>query len=139
MSAFETAVTDSKKLTSKPNSDDLLSLYGISFSSPLPLSHSISRSIYTAPFSPQFQWTRANEGYRTGLYKVAHGEDISKAETPGMFDIKGKSKKKAWQAVVDEGIDAETAKQRYVDLVEKMKVTYGYDANKAPEEVGAGA
>ncbi|CAG8972510.1 hypothetical protein HYALB_00001202 [Hymenoscyphus albidus] len=101
MSAFETAVTDSKKLTSKPNSDDLLSLYG--------------------------------------LYKVAHGEDITKAETPGMFDIKGKSKKKAWQTVVDEGIDAETAKQRYVDLVEKMKVTYGYDANKAPEEVGAGA
>jgi hypothetical protein len=24
----------------------------------------------------------------TGLYKVATGEDIAKAETPGMFDLK---------------------------------------------------
>jgi len=28
MSAFETAVADSKKLTSKPGNDDLLELYG---------------------------------------------------------------------------------------------------------------
>ena len=28
MSAFETAVADSKKLTSKPSNDDLLELYG---------------------------------------------------------------------------------------------------------------
>jgi diazepam-binding inhibitor (GABA receptor modulating acyl-CoA-binding protein) len=29
MSAFETAVADSKKLTSKPSNDDLLKLYGM--------------------------------------------------------------------------------------------------------------
>ena len=53
MSAFETAVIDSKKLTSKPSNDDLLELYG--------------------------------------LYKVATGEDILKADTPGIFDLKVRS------------------------------------------------
>ncbi|RDL33615.1 Acyl CoA binding protein [Venustampulla echinocandica] len=98
MSTFETAVADSKKLTSKPSNDDLLELYG--------------------------------------LYKVATGEDITKADNPGTFDLKGKAKKRAWQAVVDEGIDAETAKARYVKLVESMKTKYGYDADKSPEAVG---
>ncbi|ORY65557.1 putative fatty acid binding protein [Pseudomassariella vexata] len=71
------------------------------------------------------------------LYKVATGEDISKAPAPGMFDLKGKAKKNAWQKVVDEGISAETAQERYVALIEKSKTTYGYDANKEPETVGA--
>jgi acyl-CoA-binding protein len=31
MSAFETAVVDSKKLTSKPGNDELLELYGTNF------------------------------------------------------------------------------------------------------------
>jgi hypothetical protein len=35
MSAFETAVADSKKLTSKPSNDDLLFLYGM----PVPRIH----------------------------------------------------------------------------------------------------
>ncbi|KAG0649162.1 Acyl-binding [Hyphodiscus hymeniophilus] len=99
MSEFETAVTDSKKLTSKPTNDDLLTLYG--------------------------------------LYKVATGEDISKAEQPGTFDLKGKAKKKAWQKIVDEGITSDEAKERYVKLVEGMKEKYGYDADKVPEAVGA--
>eukprot|EP01065_Artemidia_motanka_P033730 TRINITY_DN40775_c0_g1_i1.p1 TRINITY_DN40775_c0_g1~~TRINITY_DN40775_c0_g1_i1.p1 ORF type:complete len:102 (+),score=8.68 TRINITY_DN40775_c0_g1_i1:159-464(+) len=98
MSAFDTAVADSKKLTSKPSNDDLLELYG--------------------------------------LYKVATGEDITKSEKPGMFDLKGKAKNKAWQAVVDEGLTSDEAKEKYVALVEKMKEKYGYDANKAPEAVG---
>ncbi|ODA77681.1 hypothetical protein RJ55_06283 [Drechmeria coniospora] len=97
--AFKKAVVDSKKLTSKPSSDDLLALYG--------------------------------------LYKVAIGEDISTAVAPGMFDLKGKAKKGAWQKIVDEGITAEQAQERYVALVEKMKETYGYDENKEPEAVGA--
>jgi len=100
-SAFQTAVADSKKLTSKPSNDDLLELYG--------------------------------------LYKVATGEDITKAEQPGRFDLKGKAKKKAWQAVVDEGITAEQAQTRYVALVENMKTKYGYDAKKVPEAVGSAA
>ncbi|KAF4126682.1 hypothetical protein GMORB2_0418 [Geosmithia morbida] len=86
MSAFDKAVNDSKKLTSKPNNDELLELYA--------------------------------------LYKVASGDDISKAPAPGMFDIKGKAKKSAWQKVVDEGITADQAKERYVALVEKLKESH---------------
>ncbi|PSS25873.1 hypothetical protein M430DRAFT_134735 [Amorphotheca resinae ATCC 22711] len=99
MTAFEDAVKDSKKLTSKPSNDDLLELYG--------------------------------------LYKVATGEDISKAENPGTFDLKGKAKKRAWQKIVDEGISQEQAQERYVKLVEEMKTKYGYDADKVPEAVGS--
>jgi len=99
--AFQTAVADSKKLTSKPSNDDLLELYG--------------------------------------LYKVATGEDIKKAEQPGMFDLKGKAKYKAWQKVVDEGLSVEQAQERYVKLVETMKEKYGYDAEKVPEAVGGGS
>jgi len=101
MSAFETAVADSKKLTSKPSNDDLLQLYG--------------------------------------LYKVATGEDISKAENPGTFDLKGKAKKRAWQKIVDEGLTSDEAKEKYVTLVEEMKGKYGYDASKVPEAVGGGS
>jgi len=94
------------------------------------------------------------------LYKVANGEDIKAAPAPGMFDLKvrcsrshddasclvitdtpgklqGKAKKNAWQKVVDEGITPEQAQEKYVALVERMKTTYGYDANKDPEAVGS--
>ncbi|KYK59348.1 acyl CoA binding protein [Drechmeria coniospora] len=111
--AFKKAVVDSKKLTSKPSSDDLLALYGaIPRGSPRPRR---PLPLLTAPSRP-------------GLYKVAIGEDISTA---------GKAKKGAWQKIVDEGITAEQAQERYVALVEKMKETYGYDENKEPEAVGA--
>ncbi|KUI63695.1 hypothetical protein VM1G_10530 [Cytospora mali] len=99
MSAFETAVADSKKLTSKPSNEELLDLYA--------------------------------------LYKIAQGEDISSAPAPGMFDLKGKAKKNAWQKKVDEGVSQEQAKSEYVALVETLKTKYGYDANKSPEAVGA--
>ncbi|TVY35426.1 Acyl-CoA-binding protein-like protein [Lachnellula subtilissima] len=72
-----------------------------------------------------------------GLYKVATGEDISKAEKPGMFDLKGKAKKTAWQAKVDEGLTSDEAKEKYVALVESLKEKLGYDADKVPEAVGA--
>ncbi|ROW01108.1 hypothetical protein VSDG_02680 [Cytospora chrysosperma] len=95
MSAFETAVADSKKLTSKPSNEELLDLYA--------------------------------------LYKIALGEDISNAPAPGMFDLKGKAKKNAWQKKVDEGVTQEQAKSEYVALVEQLKAQHGYDANKVPE------
>ncbi|TEY40018.1 hypothetical protein BOTCAL_0441g00030 [Botryotinia calthae] len=98
MSAFDTAVVDSKKLTSKPGSDDLLEIYS--------------------------------------LYKVAIGDDISKAEAPGLFDIKGKAKKKAWQEKVDSGITADQAKEKYVAKIEELKEKCGYDPDKVPEAVG---
>ncbi|KAI9171134.1 Acyl-CoA-binding protein [Paramyrothecium foliicola] len=49
---------------------------------------------------------------------------------------KGKAKKNAWQKVADEKISAETAQERYVALVEKLKGSCGYDENKEPEAVG---
>lgn len=48
----------------------------------------------------------------------------------------GKAKQGAWQKVVDEGLTAAEAQAKYVELVETLKVTYGYDANKEPEAVG---
>ncbi|KAM3501355.1 hypothetical protein MY10362_005622 [Beauveria mimosiformis] len=71
-----------------------------------------------------------------GLYKVGNGEDISSAPAPGMFDMKGKAKKNAWQKVVDEGFSAEAAQDRYVALVEELKAKYGFDENKVPDPVG---
>lgn len=70
------------------------------------------------------------------LYKVATGEDIAKTPAPGMFDLKGKAKKNAWQKVVDDGVTAAQAQEKYVTLVERMKQAYGCDENKEPEAVG---
>ncbi|KIW66449.1 hypothetical protein PV04_05784 [Phialophora macrospora] len=70
------------------------------------------------------------------LFKVANGEDISKAPAPGMFDLKGKAKHKAWQKEVDAGTSAADAEKRYIDLVEKLKGQYGFDPSKSPEAVG---
>lgn len=72
-----------------------------------------------------------------GLYKQATQEPpIEKSETPGTFDLKGKAKKRAWQKVVDEGVTPEQAQKQYIDLIEKLKETYGFDASKVPEAVG---
>jgi diazepam-binding inhibitor (GABA receptor modulating acyl-CoA-binding protein) len=55
-----------------------------------------------------------------------------------MFDMKGKAKYNAWKKVAEEDkLTPEAAQAKYVELVEKLKGTYGYDANKVPETVGA--
>ncbi|KAI1081635.1 putative fatty acid binding protein [Whalleya microplaca] len=95
--AFKQAVEDSRKLTSKPENNDLLELYA--------------------------------------LYKIANGEDITTAEKPGMFDLKGKYKYQEWQKRVDEGITQDKAQELYVAKVEELKNKYGFDANKEAEPV----
>ncbi|KAI0841252.1 putative fatty acid binding protein [Hypoxylon sp. FL0890] len=70
-----------------------------------------------------------------GLFKVGNGEDFSKAEKPGVFDLKAKYKYQAWQKLVDEGVTPQDAQERYVKKVEELKEKYGYDANKVPEAV----
>lgn len=71
------------------------------------------------------------------MYKQAlQDPPIEKAENPGTFDLKGKAKKRAWQKIVDEGVTPEEAQTKYIELIEKMKETYGYDESKAPEAVG---
>ena len=54
-----------------------------------------------------------------------------------MFDLKGKAKKNAWQKKVDSGVSPADAEKQYVELVEKLKTSYGYDPSKAPEAVGS--
>ncbi|KFY53103.1 hypothetical protein V496_07909 [Pseudogymnoascus sp. VKM F-4515 (FW-2607)] len=72
-----------------------------------------------------------------GLYKQAlQDPPIEKSEAPGTFDLKGKAKKRAWQKVVDEGVTPEQAQEQYIALIEQLKVTYEFDASKAPEAVG---
>jgi diazepam-binding inhibitor (GABA receptor modulating acyl-CoA-binding protein) len=74
------------------------------------------------------------------LYKQAlQDPPIEKAENPGTFDLKGKAKKRAWQKIVDEGVTPEEAQAKYIELIEKMKETYGFDESKVPEAVGASA
>ncbi|KAL9946691.1 hypothetical protein ACHAQF_004062 [Verticillium nonalfalfae] len=105
--AFKTAVVDSQKLTSKPSNDDLLQLYA--------------------------------------LFKIGNGEDIRQSPSPGMFDLKvaklsglqAKAKRSAWQKETDAGTTAEQAQAKYVELVDSLKKSHGYDADKVPESVGA--
>ncbi|KAI0478480.1 putative fatty acid binding protein [Xylariaceae sp. FL0804] len=68
-----------------------------------------------------------------GLFKIANGDDITKAEKPGMFDMKGKFKMSSWQKLVDEGVTPEQAQERYVKKINEMKEKYGFDPSKAPE------
>jgi len=71
------------------------------------------------------------------LFKIANGEDISKAPAPGMFDLKGKAKQKAWQKEVDSKVTSPNAERRYIELVNKLKTQYGFDPSKKPEAVGS--
>ncbi|KAI0521320.1 acyl CoA binding protein-domain-containing protein [Xylaria bambusicola] len=76
-----------------------------------------------------------------GLYKVACGEDVTEYQkgpkAPGMFDLKGKAKLRAWEGYVAEGISAEEAQKRYIEKVEELKNKYGFDPAKEPEVVGS--
>ena len=42
--------------------------------------------------------------------------------------LQGKYKYNAWKKLVEEGVTAEQAKERYVALVEELKGKYGYEA-----------
>lgn len=59
------------------------------------------------------------------------------ADKPGMFDLKGKYKYKAWEKIVQEGVTPADAETKYIAFVEEMKKKHGYDPSKTPEEVGA--
>jgi len=71
------------------------------------------------------------------LYKQATQDPpIEKSEAPGVFDLKGKAKKRAWQKIVDEAVTPEEAQERYIKLIEELKAVYGFDESKEPEAVG---
>lgn len=52
------------------------------------------------------------------LYKQATAGDVS-GEKPGFFDFVGAAKYEAWESL--RGVDSGDAKQRYVDLVNRLK------------------
>lgn len=80
--AFQKAIVDSKKLLKKPSNEELLELYGKQHSSNSYLPSLLVENRSEMP--PQSMLTVV----ATGLFKVGTGEDITKAEAPGMFDLK---------------------------------------------------
>lgn len=52
------------------------------------------------------------------LYKQGAEGDVS-GDKPGFFDFVGVAKYEAWEKL--SGLDADEAKQRYIDLVESLK------------------
>ena len=58
------------------------------------------------------------------LYKQATIGDCN-TECPSFWDVKGKSKWNAWNA--KKGISTELAKSAYINLVDKLKKTYGFE------------
>ncbi|CAF9927505.1 MAG: hypothetical protein ALECFALPRED_003725 [Alectoria fallacina] len=62
-------------------------------------------------------------------YKQGTGEDFSKATQPGTFQFQEKYKYNAWKKVAEEDkVTPSAAQQHYVQLVEKLKGTYGFSA-----------
>lgn len=51
------------------------------------------------------------------LYKQATEGDVH-GDKPGMFDFKGAAKYSAWDSL--RGTDGDTARQRYIDLVQSL-------------------
>ncbi|GAB7351170.1 hypothetical protein MBLNU459_g1620t1 [Dothideomycetes sp. NU459] len=61
-----------------------------------------------------------------GLFKQGTQDPpIESSPSPGMFDLAGKAKRRAWQKVVDEGVKPADAQKKYVALVNSMKTKYG--------------
>ncbi|KAL2176845.1 putative fatty acid binding protein [Thermothelomyces heterothallicus CBS 202.75] len=114
--AFQKAIVDSKKLTSKPSNDELLELYAL-------YKIGTGEDIENAP--------------QPGMF------DLKASSHPACLPhirrrrpMQGKAKHKAWQKAVDDGITPEQAQEKYVAKVEELKEKYGYDENKEPEAVG---
>lgn len=55
------------------------------------------------------------------LFKQATDGDVH-GKRPGMFDFKGTAKFEAWEKL--QGMNADDAMQKYVDIVEKLTKTY---------------
>lgn len=56
-----------------------------------------------------------------GLYKQGSEGDVS-GKKPGMFDIKGQAKYKAWEKL--KGTASSDAQQQYVDFVDSLLAKY---------------
>ncbi|KAJ9625082.1 acyl-CoA-binding protein (ACBP)/diazepam binding inhibitor (DBI)/endozepine (EP) [Taxawa tesnikishii (nom. ined.)] len=64
-----------------------------------------------------------------GLFKQGTQDPpIDKSPQPGAFELKEKAKRKAWQKLVDEGVEPKDAQKKYVELVNSLITKYGYNA-----------
>ncbi|KAK4986108.1 acyl-CoA-binding protein (ACBP)/diazepam binding inhibitor (DBI)/endozepine (EP) [Elasticomyces elasticus] len=62
-----------------------------------------------------------------GLFKQGTQDPpIEQTTAPGMFELKEKAKRKAWQKLVDEGVKPADAQKQYVALVESLKKKHGF-------------
>ncbi|KAK8145990.1 hypothetical protein G3M48_003748 [Beauveria asiatica] len=131
--AFKKAAEDSKKLLAKPSNDELLELYGL-------YKVGNAEDISSAPAPGMFDMKASPIPPRPLATRPGLRDSIHDAEYTGSWGqslrASGKAKKNAWQKVVDEGISAETAQERYVALVEQLKAKHGFDENKVPDAVG---
>ncbi|KAF2180549.1 diazepam-binding inhibitor [Zopfia rhizophila CBS 207.26] len=56
--------------------------------------------------------------------KIAKQEEVKK---PGLMDVYGKAKYNHWQKIVENGIHADEAEKKYIDLVSDLKTKYGFN------------
>ncbi|TKA80124.1 hypothetical protein B0A55_03333 [Friedmanniomyces simplex] len=62
-----------------------------------------------------------------GLFKQGTQDPpFEQTKAPGMFELKEKAKRGAWEKLVKEGVSAADAQKKYVALVKSLKDKYGY-------------
>jgi len=62
-----------------------------------------------------------------GLFKQGTQDPpIEQTTAPGMFELKEKAKRKAWQKLVDDKVSPQDAQKKYVELVNSLITKYGY-------------
>ncbi|KAK3116744.1 acyl-CoA-binding protein (ACBP)/diazepam binding inhibitor (DBI)/endozepine (EP) [Teratosphaeriaceae sp. CCFEE 6253] len=62
-----------------------------------------------------------------GLFKQGTQDPPFEAtKAPGMFELKEKAKRSAWEKLVKEGVTAPDAQKKYVALVKSLKEKHGY-------------
>ncbi|MCJ1277834.1 hypothetical protein MMC21_005648 [Puttea exsequens] len=60
-------------------------------------------------------------------YKQGFGENFAKTSAPSSFNFKEKYKYNAWKEVSEKGTSPEAAQKHYVELVERLKKSYGFE------------
>jgi len=100
----------------------------------------------STPQTTRFGSTLFPMTYHTPTHRVSHSPYTTRRTSHPSSRLyhndilthqQGKAKKKAWQKVVDDGVNPKQAEQKYVALVNELKDKYGYDPKKSPEAVGA--
>ncbi|KAF2774477.1 acyl-CoA-binding protein [Teratosphaeria nubilosa] len=63
-----------------------------------------------------------------GLFKQGTQDPpFEDTKAPGMFELKEKAKRAAWQKLVDAKVTPEDAQERYIKLVEDLKQKHGFE------------